>query len=177
MTRNVTVQTPADKLSKNVQIRPESIQPAPPTAVLADVLKTLEEQFQQRGLVRRIEQDTFNPLWFLAETEKNVFLWRHGRSLIEQDQFEFWINVEALIEKRLHQLNNLSSDNPFTNPLWEISLPDPDIARREKEYLDSFLESFRRIHTHAAALSQVASLLEKESRKEAGREVVVLPKR
>ena len=175
MTRHVTVQTSADKLSKNVQPCPDSAQAIPPEAVLAGILKTLEEQLQSKGLVHEIEHGTFNPLWFLAETEKNIFLWRHGRSLVEQDEFEFWIDVEALIKKRLHQLETMDPDNPFMNPLWEISLPDPDIKRREKEYLNSFLESFRRIHSHANALSQVASQLDKEYRKELERELVVLP--
>ena len=176
MTRHAMVQTLADKLSKNVQICPEKdISTLPSRAVLADILKTLEEQFQKRGLVCSIEQNTFNPLWFLAETEKNIFLWKHGRSLIEEDDFEFWVNVEALIEKRLKQLETMAPENPFMNPLWDISLPDPDVARKEKDYLSSFLQCFQRIFTHASALSQVASLLEKEYQKASRRELVVLP--
>jgi hypothetical protein len=171
------MQIPGPVLSKNVQDCSEAVQSGPASAVLAEVLRTLELQFQKRGLVSEIEAGTFNPLWFLAETEKNIFLWRHGRSLIEQDDFEFWINVEALVEKRLRQLEKMDYDNPFINPLWEISLPDPEITNREKEYLSSFLDSFRKIYVHANALSRVANLLEQEFRPKAEKEVVLLPEK
>ena len=99
---------------------------APPKgAILADVLKTLEVQFQRRGMLPSGTESgpgmAFHPLWFVAETERNVFLWRQGCSLIQQDEFEFWIDIEALISKRLNQLDSADPENPFLNPLLDTT--------------------------------------------------------
>jgi len=170
-----STQNSARPVCKNVHppeaVRSEKLQ----QAVLAEVLKTIEMQFQARGLIDPIEPGTFNPIWFLAETEQNIFLWRHGYSLVEKEDFEFWVNVEALLEKRLNQLSSFQPDNPFVNPLWGLALPDPELIHREVEYLHSFRRAFGKIEAHAHALSQVGNILKKELAPAGGPALVLLP--
>jgi len=168
------IETPSD-------LRKEDAIPQPPAqkhqidnAVLADILKTLEQELQSRGLLPTPDLDSFHPLWFLAETERNIFLWRNGFSLIQQDEFEFWVDLEALIQKRLAQLTQPDTANPFINPLWELSSSDADLIEREKEYLAHFIDALRKITAHAEALSKVASLI-KEQVEPRGRRKVILP--
>ncbi|MBX7138717.1 MAG: DUF4071 domain-containing protein [Oligoflexia bacterium] len=128
---------------------------------------------QRRGLTPPTEGGMVNPIWFLAETERNIFLWRNGRSLIEQDQFEFWIDVEALIERRLGQLTDPDFSNPFINPVWEVSSDSMAFVEAEREYLVAFKEALRLIQTHAHILSRVASELRVEGSEQ--RRKIVLP--
>ena len=143
--------------------------------VLAENLRTLETEFERRGFLKRSPEDLFNPLWYLAETERSIFLWKRGCSVIEQDDFEFWINVPALIRKRLAQLANYDAQNPFLNPLWGVVTSSDSInSERERQYLESFLDAIHRIHLQLSALSEVGSLLLHEQ-KGSTRERVVLP--
>lgn len=148
----------------------------PKAAVLADVLRTVETQLASRGFLREQRQGCFNPIWYLAETERNVFLWKRGCSVVQQDEFEFWIDIHALIEKRLRQLDSFDSQNPFLNPLWGVATADKDSAEYERQYLLSFAEAMRQIESHLHALSRLGSLLLSELEGESeGRERVVLP--
>lgn len=131
-------------------------------------------QLQKRGIIPCPAMQAFNPLWFVAETERNVFLWRRGCSLIQQDEFEFWIDLPKLIDKRLHQLAS-QNDSPFVNPLWGISVLDKDSAKREQDYVRAFAEIQERISGHMNALSHIGSLLIRELVSAGDREVVVLP--
>lgn len=165
-------------VSKIVQAPPsqDAKTQLPKAAVLADVLKTVETELASRGFLREQNNACFNPIWYLAETERNVFLWKRGCSVLQHDEFEFWIDIEALIEKRLRQLDSFDSQNPFTNPLWGVATPDKDSAEYERQYLLSFAQAMRQIESHLHALSRLGSLLLKEHEGDSeARERVILP--
>jgi hypothetical protein len=134
-------------------------------------------QLQTRGMIEA-QSTVYNPIWFVAETERNVFLWRRGCSLIQKDDFEFWVDLDKLLEKRLKQLQacQIDNDNPFLNPLWGVSVPDKETAAREADYLLCFKEIISKINNHLHALSQVTALLSRQlSPGSDNREVVLLP--
>ena len=135
----------------------------PKDTVLDQVLKTVEIQLQKRELLAGFEPEQFHPVWFLAETERNVFLWRNGFSLADHDDFEFWLRPRELIEKRLAQIERNAAANPFSTPLWGSELGEAVPRRAEREYLGSFLALLEKVEAHAHALSLVASLVRRES--------------
>ena len=130
------------------------------TVILGDVLKALENRLQQKGLLALSPQ--FHPLWFSAETERNIFLWRRGLSLIHLDQFEFWIDVPRLVAKRLQQMENAENDNPFSNAMWSEQISSPEAQDAERSYLTTLLELLSETAGHVHALSQVGSLVRSE---------------
>lgn len=145
-------------------------------AVLLDVLKTVETELQKRGLLQIPVNGAFHPVWFLAETERNIFLWRTGCSLIEQDEFEFWIDIRNLVHRRLDSLNRFDAENPFVNPLWGNTISSEEHVQGEKQYLKSFIDIIESIEEHATALCLVAQSVLKELCPEAHlRETVMLP--
>ncbi len=165
-----------NKPFKSVHAPPLRLSDIPERAIIAGVLKALEEEFQARGMLptqkNGLASSAFNPVWFLVETERNIFLWRNGCSLIQQDEFEFWINAPALIDKRLKQLACGDLQNPFLNPAWDGDLKADGVGnsqvgsemfRVEMDYLNTFLELINKIAPHAHALSQVGSMLGTES--------------
>lgn len=133
-------------------------------------LKILEEEFKKRGITH--EGNSY-PLWFHAETERNIYLWRCGYSLIQADEFEFWVDVDLLLEKRIKQLNLMSDDNPFLTPSWDGDSIASIHKESEKEYLLSLKEAFSKISEHAHALGQVVNLICEIE--ESDRETVLLP--
>lgn len=130
-----------------------SVQKLPRSSVLLGVLKSLENEFQRRGLVNRVG----HPLWFLAETERNVFLWRNGYSLENVKDFEFWIEPDKLIKKRLQQLENPEIGNPFINNGWTGGLKSMEVLELEADYLRELQEKLSSIVEHAHALSIAGS--------------------
>lgn len=164
-----------EKADKNVQHHDSDVLKMPRGTVLLSVLKTLENQLQARKIIQETCSATFNPIWFLAETERNIFLWRRGCSLVQADDFEFWVNIPALLEKRNSQLRSFEKSNPFLNPFWGMEVQDEAIAEQESEYLESLTEALSQIENHARALSQVGSLLAQEIGGEPQKEVVILP--
>ncbi len=144
--------------------------PLPAGALLSSFMKTLETEFISRKLIVPPNAEFF-PIWFLVETERNVFLWRSGLSLCDADDFEFWVDPARLIEKRLLQLENSEIGNPFVNPTMDIFSTGSAMAGQEaaslecssndeeRDYLTSFLEVLRRVAPHAHALSEVASVV------------------
>jgi hypothetical protein len=137
-------------------------QKLPVSAVLWDVLRGIEMELQRKGLLSPPAPASFNPLWFVAETERNVFLWQKGCSLIDQDQFEFWIDIPKLVQKRIRQLERQDGNNPFTNPLWGQAEQDSSLVECEREYLEQFDELLSQIEGHAHALSIVGSEVQRE---------------
>ncbi len=134
----------------------------PPGAVLASFVRTLETRLIARGLLST-PRGEFHPLWFLVETERNVFLWRNGLSLENAEEFEFWVDPAALVEKRLLHLDAGSTENPFINSLWGIACgAAPLSAQEEREYLTNLLENMAKVAPHAHALSHVSSILGQE---------------
>jgi hypothetical protein len=146
----------------------------PASAVLLEVLKALEEQLQLRGFIEDPATLGIHPIWFLAETERNVYLWRNGASLAALPSFEFWIDVNGLVAKRLKQLDNYDPENPFINPLWSLSSLDAKSLQHERAYLQNLREVFLSIEGHAHALSQVGSHFRDEISK-TPRSLVVIP--
>lgn len=140
----------------------------PPGALLASFVKTLETEFVSRGLISSPIFEFF-PVWFLVETERNVFLWRSGLSLCDASDYEFWVDPARLIEKRLLQLENPDIGNPFVGPLFESLSERPAMGTpknldhsttiAEANYLTSFLETLGQVAPHAHALSEVASVV------------------
>ena len=162
-------------LHSAVQKEPGTEHHMPAGAVHLDLVRVLETELQQRQLIE-CNTPVLNPLWFLAETERNVFLWRKGYSIEQADEFDFWIDLDPLIEKRLDQLSHFEEDNPFMNPLWGLSIADPDTLRREENYLRSLASLISQIRPHLEALSVAAGKVQREIEPEvATRAIVVLP--
>lgn len=102
------------------------------------------------------------PLWFLAETERNIYLWRNGKSIADHGDFSFWVDIPALISKRRGQLARADSQNPFTNPAWGISHCSDRLTDDERDYLDSLDELVGTILKHAEALSVASETVRSE---------------
>lgn len=134
----------------------------PATAVLYDCIKPLETSLQRRGMLGRSAKSHY-PLWFLAETERNVFLWRNGLSVLDADHYEFWIDLVELIDKRIGQLTIADEGNPFLGGIpFEEGGANLRQASEEEHYLNTFLEKLTLIVAHAHALSFVGSELGQE---------------
>lgn len=163
-------------LYKTVQKVAISVQDLPQNAILLDSLKTLELQLQRRGIIGLELGDVHfaQPIWFSAETERNIFLWRSGLSLADVENFEFWIDVEKLVEKRLTLLEGSTADNPFVNPLWGSNSVDPSTAKKEAEYLRSFMAVLSSIEAHANALSKVTSAILRDTYTEQKEKQIIL---
>jgi hypothetical protein len=151
------------KLDSNKALKPVH---QPSGVLLLDVLKTLEHEIRNRHLLpsSHLDFSCFHPLWFQAETERNVFLWRAGFSLIEKDEFEFWVDVPALIQKRLSTLNKPSTDSPFSNGIWPKNDSDSvnQAINSEKQYLTELAQIFDSISDHATALCEVSTMVMQE---------------
>jgi hypothetical protein len=159
------------QLFSSVQNDYKSVHDLPDGVILLDSVKTLEKDLQKRSLLKCQE----HPLWFLAETERNIFLWRAGFSLEDVDLFEFWVDVNCLIDKRLKQIDNYDPENPFFNSLWGFSSGSPEKIAEESEYLKTFRDLLNSIISHASALSAVTSLLSKEIFNQEDRKLIILP--
>lgn len=159
----------------SVQKRTEFRRSLPPEAMLLELLKTIELQLQTREFFTS-QPGSYNPLWFLAETERNIFLWRRSCSIIQQNEFEFWIDPFALIDKRAKQLARNDPANPFINPLWGATNAPCDGGIAELDYLEALAKALSTMGGHPHALSTVGSLLGDEQFGETGlREIILLP--
>ena len=138
-----------------------SDQKLPEGCVLLGVLKSVENELRKRDLLG-VDGQPATPLWFLAETERNIFLWRNGKSIADQADYSFWIDVPALISKRREQLLKAHSLNPFTNPGWGMALSDDKLAEQERDYLDSLEELVESILKHAEALSVASETIRQD---------------
>lgn len=163
-------------VDKIVQRLSDSEQKPPVNAVTIDVLKLMELHLQQRGLIPESVGSAFRYLWFLAETERNIFLWRNGLSISDAENFEFWVNVPALIHKRVRQLELADMENPFTNPLWGESSSGEQATGRERQYLDIFLEIYERSAKHAHAISSMTRMISRELHHTPERVSVTIPR-
>ena len=133
--------------------KPESDAQNIPTSasVLLGVLKVIEIELRNRELLGAAAAYA-TPLWFIAETERNVFLWRNWKSLDHRTEFSFWINLEALLKKRRAQLLSCSGFNPFIN-----FSPNSGGAEFELRYLDELEELLDTVFTHASALCRTST--------------------
>jgi hypothetical protein len=150
----------------------------PHGAVLLGVLKSVESELRRRELLG-LSPSSASPLWFLAETERNVFLWRSGRSLDDSRYYSFWVDVPALITKRREQLSKPGGLNPFINPLWGSAPLDSNLIRTEFDYLETVEDLVTTVFKQAEALSHASESIRKELEREdvAPRIAVVLPAR
>ena len=115
------------------------------------------------------------PLWFIAETERNVFLWRTSQSLDDARKYSFWVDIRGLINKRREQLSHPQDSNPFTNPLWGSGALDPSLVERERDYLDALEDLIPSAFRQAETLSRASESLRLEIAPEATRRVVIIP--
>jgi hypothetical protein len=104
-------------------------------------------------------------LWFFAEKERDNYLWRKGNSISDEENFEFWIDIKKMCEKRLKQIElseegfevlhsgRVANNQTFFNE---------DHASKEKEYINALYSSSSKIETHASALSHAGLILENE---------------
>jgi hypothetical protein len=81
------------------------------------LLKKFETELLQKGI---LHQGSFFPLWFHAENEINVSLWRNGFSLLDKKNLRFWIDVPRLIKSRFKKLRNSLNYSPLDNPNWYL---------------------------------------------------------
>jgi hypothetical protein len=144
--------------------------------ILLEVLKTLETQIRSRNLLHSVHSFPFHPLWFQAENERNVFLWREGFSIIQKDEFEFWIDVPALIKKREKALINSTYNHPLSNPNWPSMSDATQAIEIETKYLNEIAKLFDGLAMQATALCEASSRVVKElCAHEPQRHVVILP--
>ena len=153
---------------------PNNIEQESSSTISLSLLKSFEERLCRRGSLPE-SLGLFNPVWFLAETERNIFLWRKGFSLVHADRYSFRVDTNKLVSKRLDQIRLPDDKNPFLNPLWSQGFCGEECSRREQDYLLTYLELLRVTSVHLSALSDVQdSLLESISPSEP-RPMVVLP--
>lgn len=153
--------------------RATSAPAVPAHAVMAEVPRMFEESLWKRGLLSLPRGCT--PVWFLIETERNVALWRRGFSLIAVDEFEFLVDVPALIEKRERQLSDADESNPFHLAPIAPGGVASEVWERERSYLRQFAELWATAQTHLAAMSGAAQLLMNDLTSEPKLAVIVLP--
>jgi len=139
-------------------------QDIPPAAILLDFLRPLETALLDKDFLNESPGHLFYPLWFVAEIERNVFLWRNGFSLSDHVNFEFWVDMERLISKRNTLIGGECLDNPLVHP-GELLSDQPlldDAGEREQLYLQEFEKIFAKISKHAQVLSTVTSQIQQE---------------
>jgi len=143
--------------------------------VLLGILKSVEQELLTREFVGDARLEA-TPLWFIAETERNVFLWRSGKSLDDRSRFIFWVDIRALIVKRRLQLQRSSGFNPFINSTTGGGANDEQGTQFERQYLDHVEEMIDTIFSHAETLSHASESIRLElSPDSASRVAVTLP--
>lgn len=138
-----------------------NVRAVPKGSVLLGILKSVETELRRRKMMGELSESN-TPLWFLAETERNIFLWRNGKSLDDQCDFEFWVDTVALIAKRRKQLEKPHGLNPFVNPLWGSAPLDQRLVASEQDYLEDLEELTKAVIPHAEALSHASTIVRKE---------------
>lgn len=149
-------------------------QKVPHSRVLLGILKSIENELRSRELLG-FSGAIPTPLWFLAETERNVFLWRSGQSLDDARKYSFWVNCQALIDKRREQLHHPQDHNPFINPLWGSGPIDSKLVDNELDYLDLLEDLSPTIFKRGATLSCASESLRLEMDPNATRMAITLP--
>ena len=147
--QRLSVQTLHSSARKNEQALPSG-------AVLLGILQAIETELHKRELLGTAAPKA-TPLWFLAETERNVFLWRNGKSISDSKEFSFWINIRALVLKRRGQLARTSGFNPFVN-----LAPDSGGIEYEQSYLDAVEALTETFFAQAEALSHASESIHRE---------------
>ena len=152
-----------------------NVQILPAEGILWTYLRSFENELRTRNSLPQQLTATCNPLWFWAETEINVYLWRNGKSIADRAAFEFWIKVPELIEKRLRHLENPDRENPLVNHFWGLQYASSDLIASEREYLLELDALYRQVSDHLFAISKVQRMLAEELFEGASVPIVVLP--
>jgi len=142
--------------------------------VLLGILKSIESELRKREHLWSAGTPP-TPLWFIAETERNIFLWRTNQSLDDARKYSFWVNIRELITKRREQLSRPQDSNPFTNPLWGSGPLDPSLVERERDYLDALEDLIPNAFRKAETLSRASESLRLEIDPEAVRTAIIIP--
>lgn len=142
--------------------------------VLLGILKSIENELRKREHLWSSGTPP-TPLWFIAETERNIFLWRTNQSLDDARKYSFWVDIRGLISKRREQLSHPQDSNPFTNPLWGSGAMDPSLVERERDYLDALEDLIPNAFRKAETLSRASESLRLEIDPEAVRAVIIIP--
>ena len=142
--------------------------------ILLGILKSIETELRKRKHLWSSGTPP-TPLWFLAETERNVFLWRTNQGLDDACKYSFWIDLRGLISKRRDQLSRPQDSNPFTNPMWGSGALDASLVDRERDYLDALEDLIPTAFRQAEMLSRASESLRLEIDPNAGRRVVIIP--
>ena len=158
---------------QNMHTQPrKNVSHGPTGCVLLGVLKSVEQELSSRERLG-IAQANATPLWFLAETERNIYLWRRGFSIADHEFFSFWIDIHALITKRKRQLRQTRGTNPF------IAFGNPNsksAAAKESQYLEAFEEISSTIIHYAGAVSEASQeMIEQLNPQHPIQGIVVLP--
>ena len=143
--------------------------------VLLGILRAVETDLRKRKVLANTQPGTL-PLWFLAETERNIFLWRNNQSISDAPLYTFWIDVPALINKRRAQLQRADEADPFSNPLWGGGVPDPSCWDHERDYLETLEDLIPTVFRRAHTLSNASETLRQELAPEVERVNVLLPR-
>jgi len=142
--------------------------------VLLGILKSIENELRKREHLWSSGTPP-TPLWFIAETERNIFLWRTNQSLDDARKYSFWVDIRGLITKRREQLSRPQDSNPFTNPLWGSGALDPSLVERERDYLDALEDLIPIAFRKAEALSRASESLRLEIDPDAVRTAIIIP--
>lgn len=143
--------------------------------VLLGILRAVETDLRTRRVLSGTKPGTL-PLWFLAETERNIFLWRNSQSIADASSYTFWIDVPALITKRRAQLKKADEADPFSNPMWGADAQDPSCWDHERDYLDVMEDLLPTVFRRASMLSDASETLRKEIAPQIDRIPVLLPR-
>ena len=131
----------------------------PENGVQLGLFRTFENRLIERSLVPNPQTLNINPLWFLGETERNIFLWRNKKSIKDAALFSFWLDVRKLASKRLAQLENHDLENPFLNPLWGSPGGTIDTRDGERRYIQELLKLYGPAEPHLTAISTVQCII------------------
>jgi hypothetical protein len=132
----------------------------PQSAVLLGVLKAIECELRSRHQLGTTPTTSATPLWFLAETERNLYLWLTGTGLANASRTVFWVDTNALICKRRKQLSRHSNSfatygfNPFITRDQNSGEPN-----NEGSYLDELERLGCEIFKRAAMISRISDSL------------------
>lgn len=142
--------------------------------VLLGILKSIENELRKRELITSYPTPP-TPLWFLAETERNIFLWRSNQSLDDAKLYSFWVDIQSLINKRRDQLARPQEANPFINPLWGSGPIDPTLVEHEHDYLDALEDLIPTVFKRGESLSRASETLRLEIDPCSSRTAIILP--
>ncbi len=177
MFRELSAPLSADRTFKIERARHFTTHRVPAYPVSLEALKLTEEQLRRRALIAHSSSEDFYPLWFLAETERNVFLWQHHFSLSDMSLFHFSIDIDALIEKRMRHISSGNSFNSLDDGFDQASSTQGWRNNRERDYLRSLQQTLQPLMPHLSALSSTISDLENSNPASAEAINLVLPYR